>query len=370
MDEIRTALVGLGPRGVRTWLPLLERIDGYRIVAVCDPIVERHEAALTRLGHRQGVRAYRELDDVLGDPDVDAVALTVRCEDQGALAARALRAGKHVHAEVPAAHSIEDCWELVLAVEETGLVYQLGEQTRHWGFVDAWRSLVAEGRLGDVTLCEGQYFHHTADVLRSSWAQHMPSIHYLPHELSPMLKVLDDRVVQVVAMGTSGPSRGTPGIAQPDMQVALMKTRKGAVLRMAASFAQPHPSTNWHWYQVLGTRGRVEWKRADRDLPRLWLSGCGMRDLAEVDWRTEPLDASAEERESGHGGADYRPHVIFRDAVHGVRAPELDVYGAVDTAAPAVLAAESIERGSVPFEVPDFRPGPGRAALARPSERP
>ena len=74
-----------------------------------------------------------------------------------ALAARALEAGKHVNSEVPAAHTMEDCWRIVTQAERTGLVYQLAEQTRYWGFVDTWRDLVARGRLGRVTFCEGQY---------------------------------------------------------------------------------------------------------------------------------------------------------------------------------------------------------------------
>ena len=71
----------------------------------------------------------------------------------------------------------------------------------------------------------------------------MPPIHYLPHELSPMLKVLDDRVVEVTAMSTTAPSRAHPEIGQPDIQVALMKTAKGALLRLATGFTQPvsHP---------------------------------------------------------------------------------------------------------------------------------
>jgi hypothetical protein len=150
------------------------------------------------------------------------------------------------------------------------------------------------------------------------------------------------------------------------MQVALMKTAKDTILRMAKSSAQPHPATNHHWYQLVGTRGRVEWKRAARDRPRLWLADAQMHDLAEVDWRTERTDAPAEARASGHGGADWYVHAAFRDAVlHG--APlEFDVYKAMDTAAPAILAAESIAQGSRPLTVPDFRPGPSRPAGAPP----
>ncbi|MEQ7006744.1 Gfo/Idh/MocA family oxidoreductase [Actinopolymorpha sp. B17G11] len=381
MDEIRIGVAGLGPRAVGTWIPMLQRIPGFRVTALCDPIAPLLDRARAQLSFPSSVRTYQAYDELLGDPRVDAIALTVRTARQGDLAAIALEAGKHVHAEVPAAHAIEDCWRIVLAVERTGRIYQLAEQTRYWGFVEAWRSLVASGRLGRITLCEGQYFHHyvagmfqdphTGDLLgpaalaahpdaRPTWAQLMPPIHYLPHELSPMLRVLDDRVTQVVAMSTDAPSAAHPALAQPDMQVALMRTRKGTLLRMAASFAQPHPDGNWHWYQVLGTGGRVEWSRGAGDRPKLWLADEQLADLADADWRYERTDAPSEARGSGHGDADYYTHVAFRDAVLAGRQPEFDVYQAMDTAAPAVLAAESIARGSELLTVPDFRPHPGR----------
>src|SRR6266542_1758412 len=244
MDEIRVALVGLGSRGTGTWLSLLQQLEGYRVVALCDPIT-------------------------------------------------ALEAGKHVHAEVPAAHTMEDCWRIVRAAERSGRVYQLAEQTRYWGFIEAWHGMVVRGELGHVTLCEGQYFHYLPDTkfqdpatgkfygpreigahpeARPTWSHLMPPIHYLPHELSPMLKVLDDRGVQVVGMGTRVPSYAHPEIAQADMQMALMKTEKDTILRMAKSSAQPHPHGNWHWYALYGTRGRAEWKRGMRAMPKLWLA--------------------------------------------------------------------------------------------------
>jgi predicted dehydrogenase len=384
VDDINIAVVGLGSRGL-AWLRRLQDRPGYRVVALCDRIPALRERAvevLRRPAGASGVSVHPTFEDVLADPRVHAVALTVRCPDQGALAAQALEAGKHVCAEVPAAHTIADCWRIVLAAERSGCTYLLAEQTRYWGFVDAWRALVSEGRLGHITLCEGQYFHYYVEKqyqdpnsgaffrpdqvaahphAQPTWLQQMPPIHYLPHELSPMLKVLDDRVVEVTGMSTTAPSRAHPELSQPDMQVALMKTEKDAILRMAASFAQPHPPLNNHWYQVLGTRGRVEWRRAARDLPKLWLADAGMHDLADVDWRRERLDAPADARGSGHGDADYYVDAAFRAALLDGRPPEFDVYRALDTAAPAILAAESIARQSTLLPVPDFRPGPHRA---------
>ena len=383
MDQIRMGIVGLGHRGL-AWIQQLQRIDGYRLTAVCDRIQALHERALSRVADRNQVRAYLTYEDILTDGNVDAIGLCVRCKEQGAMAAEALEAGKHVNSEVPAAHRMEDCWRIVTAAERTGLVYQLAEQTRNWGFVDAWRDLVSQGRIGHVTYCEGQYFHYITPFMAfqdprtgeyydarqgathpgaaPGWLYHMPPIHYLPHELSPMLKVLDDRVVEVVAMSTASPSHAHPELPQPDMQVALMKTEKDAILRMAVSFAQPFPPRDNHWYQIIGTRGCLEWRRSQNDRPKMWLADMQMHGLAEVDWRCERKDAPLEARGSGHGDADYYVHASFRDAVMGVKPLTFDVYKAMDTAAPAILAAESIARGSRLLQVPDFRPGAGRSS--------
>ena len=368
MDEIRIGIVGLGHRGLH-WLRTLERIEGYRITALCDPIVALHERALAELQQSDGVKVYASYEDMLGDPQVDAVAVTVRCKEQGELAAMALEAGKHVNTEVPAAHTMEDCWRIVLAQERSGLVYQLGEQTRFWGYIDAWRDLVQSGKLGQITFCEGQYigyygtrqffqdpdsgqFSAVEELYKNpgaqpTWLHTMPPIHYLPHELSPLLKVLDDRVVNVTAMSTGVPSYSHPEIGQPDVQVALMKTEKDAILRLVCGFTQPvSHGMGHHWFHISGTGGVLEWKRSGSGKPLLWLADGQMHDLAEMDWGHARTDAPAEARGSGHGDADYYVHVSFRDAVLGKTPLEFDVYRAMDTAAPAILAADSIDEGT------------------------
>lgn len=183
-----------------------------------------------------------------------------------------------------------------------------------------------------------------------------------------MLKVLDDRVVEVTAMSTSSPSYSHPEIGQPDIQVALMKTEKDTILRMATGFTQPVPHRGHHWYQIIGTRGCIEWKRSERGRPKMWLADAQMHDVADVDWRFERTDAPAEARGSGHGGADYYVHAAFLDAVLGIRRLEFDVYRAIETAAPAILAAESIAQGTRLMHVPDFRPDEARPRGQMPEE--
>jgi len=386
MNEIRIGLAGLGSRGLYMLL-LLQRIEGFRVVALCDSVAALHEKGLETLRDRDEVRLYTDYQKFLADPGMDAVMLAVRCKGQGAMAAMALKAGKHVNSEVPAAHSIEDCWRIVLAHERSGKVYQLAEQVRYAGFVETWRNLVAEGALGTITYAEGQYLHYIpermlrdpktgayipvaewksrSDALRG-WLSVMPPIHYVVHDLSPLLKVFDDRVVEVVGMSTDSPSAAHPELTSPDVQVALMKTAKGALLRMLVSFSQPHPHREQHWLQIIGTKGSVEWKRSAHDKPKLWLANSGSPDKTDTDWTWERPNDPPQARETGHGGLDYHVHVAFRDAILGVRPLEFDVYKAMDVAAPSILAADSIAQGSKPMRVPDFRPSAARPSGATP----
>jgi len=385
MKDIQIAVVGLGSRGSLTWIPQIQNMEHCRITAICDPIEALHCKARAQLKHPDGVKAYTRYEDVLADKNVDAVALTVRCRKQGELAAQALEAGKHVNCEVPAAHSLEDCWRIVVAQERSGKVYHLAEQLRFAGYVQAWRKLVADGALGKITYAEGQYLHYFVvkcfqnfstgqfyhpDEAAShpeaikTWLHEMPPIHYLPHDLSPLLTVLDDRVVEVVGMSTDSPSAAHPQLDWPDMQASLMKTAKGTLMRMMVSFSQPHPDPEgyYHWQQIIGTRGCVELGRSRKDTPRLWFADSSVKDKVEANWSWEPEGATPEARASGHGGLDYYVHAVFRDAVLGVKPLELDVYRAMDITAPSIVAADSIAQGGAKLTMPDFRPNAQRAA--------
>lgn len=79
MEAIRIGIVGLGSRGAG-WIHMLQSMRGYHITAICDPIVALHERARARLARPHEVTVYTRYEDVLADPNVDAIALCVRCK--------------------------------------------------------------------------------------------------------------------------------------------------------------------------------------------------------------------------------------------------------------------------------------------------
>jgi hypothetical protein len=196
------------------------------------------------------------------------------------------------------------------------------------------------------------------------WNLHHP-IWYNPHSLTPLLRILDTQVTRVWCMATHRPSFYRPEIPQPDVEVALMATGAGAVLRVVTGFVAPTAEPT-HWFHLLGTSGEVETGRvATRSETVIaedglsWFADRGEPGRQPIRWR---LAENGRATNGGHGGLDLLPIQDFVDSVLDGSRPLVDVYRAANVAAAGVLAGESAELGGEPFAVPDFRAGDLRPA--------
>lgn len=388
MEKVKLAVVGTGPRIV-TLLGLYCRHPRLEIVALCDRyesnVEKAKEAVKETFPEAQIYHEYESMMDALlnqGEKKADALFIGIDPQKQVDMACDAMERGLHVMTEVPAAYTIDQCFKLVRTVEKTGCKYQLAEQTRYWNFIAKWREMAKKGEYGKILFAEGEYMHYEknwdyyydpktgerffgpvlpeekkdyAKTWRFASFQH--PIYYLPHTLSPLLSVLDDRVTSVSCMGTRLGSYQTQGLAVRDLETAIMHTEKDTVMRVSAGFTSKHghrKGTYSHWYHVRGTECTTEWSRSEIDAPRMWTEKDGWK---EMDWTTEDKEAEEFIRKSGHGGADWWPIDSFVKAILEDTTPPMDVYRAVESAAPAIMAARSAELGGVLLEVPDFRKG-------------
>lgn len=393
-NPIRMGLVGLGHRGVLNVIPKTMEYEDYKLCCVCDLRGEVTDTVVAGVKekYKKEIRGYTSFDEMLKLEELDAVAILIDPDKQTPLACQAMEAGLHVMMEVPTAYTIEDCWDLVTTVERTGKTFLLMEQLRYTGYVQAWKRIIEQGVIGKPIFAEGEYFSNKPDAFyqddkgifysleqakdnvnaKPTWRQKAPTITYLPHELSPLLHMLEDRVVRVTAMSVRNESYKYENLHRSDMQVALMHTEKDTILRVAVSHSTPAISRGElvsHWHHIKGTNGVLEWMRSNEDKCKLWVDGWQLSKPIEVPWSLRRMDAPMESLGSGHGDADYYVFAVFADAVlRGVK-PEFDVYKAVESAAPAILAAESIADSNNPRSVPDFRPGPHRKLGEMPVEK-
>ncbi len=375
---LRLGIIGLGHRAVYL-MKLYKTHPNWKIVALCDTARPLVDAAAAVLGDPD-VKCFTSYEEMVRSVPMDALFIAINPDIQADMACDAMNKGLHVTTEVPAAYTLDQCWNLVNTVKKTGVKYQLCEQTRYWGFIKAWREMAKRGDFGHILFMEGEYLHYeekwkfwvdplTGELFDGSippegknviptWRNRtfIHPIYYLPHELSPLLSIIDDKVIKVSCMGTRPLSYHTKDLPCRDMEIALMHTSKDTVIRLAVGFTSPHAprkKISAHWYQVMGTKCTVEWSRTNDDNPKMWTAQEGT--WKDMDWTPEIKDSDEFIKASGHGGADWWPVDSFaKSIIHDLPVP-MDVYKAVETAAPAILAAQSSEKGGILLEVPDFR---------------
>jgi predicted dehydrogenase len=115
--RIRVALVGAGSFAEGTHVPNLAKLDAdFELRAVMSRTGSTAKGVATR---NEAAYATTDLDQVLGDPEIDLVLISTRHDLHAPLALRALRAGKHVFVEKPLALTVEELDEIESFYAET-----------------------------------------------------------------------------------------------------------------------------------------------------------------------------------------------------------------------------------------------------------
>ena len=102
--KISVAIIGLGFGA--EFIPIYQRHPNAEMAAIC----RRDEAELNKIGDEAGIeKRYTDYDELLKDPDIDAVHINTPIPDHAPQSIAALKAGKHVMSTVPMATTIEEC---------------------------------------------------------------------------------------------------------------------------------------------------------------------------------------------------------------------------------------------------------------------
>ena len=241
------------------------------------------------------------------------------------------------------------------------LIYMAAENCCYWAFIQTWRKMHKDGLFGEIAYAEAEYLHaldpddFAPDYYpEGHWRTYQPAIHYLTHELGPLLYVMDDKCVSVTCLEADvhydpyTPERKETG-------VALFKTAKGAVIRLLVSFGA-YTSYD-HNYRICGTRGTIETDRRcvvdnAHSLASLYSVPGTFSANSKIDI---PVTTAYEgEDNSGHGGADGKMVKDFISCIAENRKPDLDVDFAIQMSIPGIIAHESAVQGGVPMEIPQF----------------
>ena len=198
-DIINVAIAGLGFGA--EFIPIYQRHPHANLYAIC----QRTEDNLNEIGDSFGVtKRYTDFDELLQDPEIDAVHINTPIPDHAPQSIKALKAGKHVACTVPMATSVEECKEITRLSRESGKKYMMMETvvySREFLFV---KELYQKGELGKIQFLQAS---HQQDM--DGWPDYwpgLPPMHYATHCVGPCL-ALTDSIAEYVSCFGSGTIR-------------------------------------------------------------------------------------------------------------------------------------------------------------------
>lgn len=165
-SKVHVGWIGEGSRGSY----LMERMkqgsgDLVQVTAVCDTFTERLKAAKDKVQTMWGnsPKTYDDFQQLLADPNIDAVVIATPEHLHYPMFMAALKAGKNIYVEKPLAHTIEQGKEMVVAAQQAGKVIQVGTQNRSNSLYQQAKQMVADGLIGDVHYVRAFWYRNSLD---------------------------------------------------------------------------------------------------------------------------------------------------------------------------------------------------------------
>jgi predicted dehydrogenase len=223
--------IQIGVAGLGYWGPNLARnfreLPGSELRWLCDGSEAARDKASA---HFPGVRVTADLDDLLADPELDAVALATPVPSHADLAVRVLEAGKHCFVEKPLAQSVADAERAVTAAERAGKILMVGHLLEYHPGVLALKGLADSGELGEIYYIYGNRLN-----LGKLRADENALWSLGAHDVSVVLTLAGEEPSEAVAHGES---YVRPGVE--DVVFAYLRFPSGLAAHLHLSWLDPH----------------------------------------------------------------------------------------------------------------------------------
>jgi predicted dehydrogenase len=233
------------------------RLPGVELVAVCD----QNETRAREIAERYGARThYTDYEQLLAQPDIQAVSLATPDFAHAEIALAAAEAGKHILCEKPLATTVEEAQAIVDAAARAGVKLMVDFHNRVNPPFVAARESVRNGEIGTPAYGYARLSNTTFVPLEMlSWANRSSALYFLgSHAVDIMRFILDDTVVRVQAVTRSGILQKM-GVDAPDFHVAIAEFARGAVVTFENAWILPRsqPMVYDFKLELLGSEGAV-----------------------------------------------------------------------------------------------------------------
>lgn len=396
LEEVGVAVIGVGNRGSGT-VRRLASIEGVRVRAISDIEEDRVEAAISSISATHSPDGYYggpdEWRKICERDDIHLVAIATPWDSHVEMAVEAMESGKHAYVELPAAQTVEGCWQLVETSERTRMHYVQMSASCHSGMSAVILNMARMGVFGDLIHAEGAYIHdlmrdynftktmyHELWRLRENIDRHGSL--YPQHGLVPILQMMDlncgDQMDYLVSVSSNDFQMGEYAreMASEDpfwepfvgsdfrgnMNTTTIRTKRGRTIVVQHDVTSPRPGVR---FDLLSGTGGVYQARPSRFahdhdgwIPDEEFQQMVQEYTPEITKRFRELSEQSSADRPTHSYARVSP-TDWRliDSLRQGLPMDMDVYDAALSSVVIPLSEWSVANRSTSVDVPDFTMG-------------
>jgi len=393
IDKVRIGYIGLGSRGSEA-VPRILNIEGVEVRALCDTRPKQVELAKETLkGTSNNPALYSGTDHewkkLCERSDIDLVYICTPWNWHAQMAIYAMEHGKHVAVEVPAAQTIDECWQMVETSEKTKLHCVMLENECYDFFELLTLNMARQGFFGEVLHGEGAYIHSIGRSLfdpvqrpglwRLDENAHRNGNLYPTHGLGPICQIMNvncgDKLDFLTSVSTNDFTLHNIAVElaakdpaytkyldkhfRGNMNTSIIRTNKGRTIMLQHDTSSPRPKSSR--YLISGTKATIQCDAGPAKISTSHEGWVSPEVYAELEAKyTLPSISKVTElakKVGGHGGMDFLTDWRLIDCLRNGLPLDHDVYDAAVWSSIAPLSEWSVANGSKPVEVPDFTRG-------------
>lgn len=407
LPVVRIAFIGLGMRGPDA-VERMTHIPGVEVIALCD-VEQKNTEKVNKMLEGKGLAKAQEFygdtavwRKVTALPNVDLVYIATDWVHHAVIGVQAMKDGKHVAIEVPAAMTMNEIWDLINTSEQTRKHCMQLENCVYDMFELTTLNMVQEGLLGDIMHGEGAYIHGLQpfwDQYWNNWRMEYNRTHrgdvYPTHGLGPVCQAMNihrgDKLNFLVSVDTK--AVGNPAYIKEktgedvkdfrngDHTCTLIRTENGKSILIEHNITSPRPYDRM--YQLTGTKGFAnkyptegyaldkgeidpavaanhENLTAHSFMPedmKIAMMKKYQHPISKAMFDDKRTLLEKAEEVGGHGGMDFIMDYRLIYCLQKGLPLDMDVYDLAEWCCLVPLTEISLDNNSAPVEIPDFTRG-------------